>query len=405
MSRANPVHRGSGVARILLVFVAVVSLGMPDGLLGVAWPSVRDAFSRPLDSLGALLLAFTAGYLTSSSLSGYAIARAGVAWLLAGSCALTGLSLIGYTLAPGWGTLVGLAVATGLGAGAIDGGINTYVASPYGERLMHWLHASWGIGITLGPLVMTTGLERFHSWRWGYVVVGAAQIGLGAFFACTLPLWRDPPASHAADHEKPLIDFRTPLADTLRHPPVWGSVLLFFLFSGAEATAGMWTYTLLTESRGMAPKVAGILVGAYWASFTLGRIVAGLYAARLGTPSVIRYNLAGAGVAAALYAWNPSWFLGHAGLLLLGLFIAPIFPGLVSGTSERVGRRDAANTIGLQIGAAGLGAALIPGLAGTLARRSNLEIVPLYLVALVAFLLALDLGLRRFCRATHESEE
>lgn len=400
MSGANPVRRGSGIARIVLVFVAFVSLGMPDGLLGVAWPSIRDSFARPLDSLGTLLLAFTAGYLTSSSLSGYAIARVGVGWLLTASCALTGFSLLGYTATSDWFVLAAVAVLTGLGAGAIDGGINTYVASHYGERFMHWLHASWGIGITLGPLVMTTGLQRFDSWRWGYLVVGFAQVALGAFFAFTLPLWRDPPESSPTSREKPLIDFRTPLADTLRHPPVWGSILLFFLFSGAEATAGMWTYTLLTESRGMAPKVAGILVGAYWACFTLGRIVAGLYAARLGTASLLRYNLACAWIAAALYAWNPSWILGHAGVLLLGFCISPIFPGLVSGTSERVGRRDAANTIGLQIGAAGLGAALIPGLAGTLARRSNLEIVPLYLVALVAFLLALDVGLRRLSRPT-----
>lgn len=400
MSGAIPVHRGSGTARILLVFVAFVSLGMPDGLLGVAWPSIRDTFTRPLDSLGTLLLAFTAGYLTSSSLSGYAIARVGVGWLLAASCALTGFSLLGYTVAPDWFVLAAIAVVTGLGAGAIDGGINTYVASHYGERFMHWLHASWGIGITLGPLVMTTGLQRFDSWRWGYVVVGTAQVALGAFFAFTLPLWRDPPESRPVEREKPLIDFRTPLADTLRHPRVWGSILLFFLFSGAEATAGMWTYTLLTESRGMPPKIAGILVGAYWAFFTLGRIVAGLYAARLGTASLLRCNLAGAWVATILYAWNPAWILGHAGVLLLGFFISPIFPGLVSGTSERVGRRDAANTIGLQIGAAGLGAALIPGLAGTLARRSNLEIVPWYLAALVALLLALDLGLRRLSRPT-----
>ncbi|MGE3313454.1 MAG: MFS transporter, partial [Limisphaerales bacterium] len=212
--RRKGVPAGTGIGRILLIFIAFISLGLPDGLLGVAWPSVRDGFARPLDSLGPLLLAVTAGYLSSSFLSGYIIARAGVGRLLAASCALTGLSLLGYTWAGHWWIVLGMGVLTGVGAGAIDGGINTYVASHYGERLMHWLHASWGVGITLGPLLMTFGIERFESWRWGYWIVGAAQIALGAFFAFTHPQWEDPVEPERAEHTKRLTDFRTPYGET-----------------------------------------------------------------------------------------------------------------------------------------------------------------------------------------------
>ncbi len=380
----------AAVTRILLVFIAFVSLGLPDGLLGVAWPSIRDTFSRSLDSLGWLLFAATTGYLASSFLSGYTLSRMGVGGLLAASCALTGLSLLGYTVAGQWWMLVALAGATGLGAGAIDGGINTYVASHYGERLMHWLHASWGIGITLGPLIMTAGLQHFHAWRWGYVIVGFAQIALGAFFALTLPQWRQEQDPSRPDHEKPLTDFRTPFRSTLSHPRVWFSVCLFFLFAGAEATAGVWTYTLLTESRSFTPRTAGILTGAFWALFTLGRIVAGLLAARLGNRCIMRACLLGAVAAAALHSWNPHPAAGLAGILLIGFFVAPIFPGLVSGTSDRVGRRDAANTIGMQIGAAGLGAAAIPALAGLIAGRTSIEAIPVCLLALLASLVILD---------------
>jgi len=383
------------IAQLVLVFIAFISLGLPDGLLGVAWPSIRHSFSKPLDALGALLMAFTSGYLTSSFLSGFAMSRIGVGWLLSISCAATGFSLLAYTLVGAWGYLVAFAVLTGLGAGAIDGGINTYVASHFGERWMHWLHASWGVGITLGPLIMTAGLEWFQTWRWGYVAVGMAQVVLGAFFLLTLSRWNQDRDSNHAHEEKRLTDFQTPLPDTLRHPRVWFSVLLFFVFSGAEATAGVWAFTLLKESRGLATQEAGLLTAAYWATFTLGRILAGLYTARLGGPALIRTCLIGMLAGALLLGWNPSPWVGLAGLIVTGFFVSPVFPGLVSGTSDRVGRKDAANTIGIQIGAAGVGAAALPGLAGVIAERHSMEIVPVYLAALVLTALTLHVTSQR----------
>ena len=383
------------IAQLLLVFIAFISLGLPDGLLGVAWPSIRHSFAKPLDALGILLLAFTSGYLTSSFLSGYAMTRIGVGWLLAVSCAATGISLLAYTLVGHWGLLVAFAVLTGLGAGAIDGGINTYVASHFGERWMHWLHASWGIGITLGPLIMTASLEQFQTWRWGYVVVGIAQIALGAFFILTLAQWNQDRGPAHAQEQKRLTDFQTPLQDTLRHTRVWFSILLFFVFSGAEATAGIWAFTLLKESRGLATQEAGLLTAAYWATFTLGRILAGLYTFRLGGPVLIRICLFGMFVGALLLGWNPSPWIGLAGLIMTGFFVSPVFPGLVSGTSDRVGRRDAANTIGIQIGAAGVGAAALPGLAGVIAQRYSMEVIPFYLAALVLLALALHISTRK----------
>ena len=169
---------------LLLAYVAFISLGLPDGLLGVGWPSIRASFALPLDALGILLIATMAGYLASSFLSGLLVSRLGVGRLLAISCALTGAGLIGYTLAPAWWVMVCLGVIAGLGAGAIDAGLNTYVAANFGEGLMQWLHASFGIGVTLGPVIMTTGLNFFNTWRFGYTVVGVAQIALAVCFLC-----------------------------------------------------------------------------------------------------------------------------------------------------------------------------------------------------------------------------
>ncbi len=380
---------GSRVGLILLAYIAFISLGLPDGLLGVGWPSIRASFSLPLDALGMLLIATTAGYLTSSFSSGYLVSRMGVGWVLAASCALTGAGLIGYTLAPAWWVIVSLGIVAGLGAGAIDAGLNTYIAANFGDGLMQWLHASYGIGVTLGPLIMTTGLNFFNSWRVGYNVVGIAQIGLAACFLLTLPLWKlkENRATHKEDQR--LTHTKISLLATLRQPMVLLSILMFFLYTGAEASLGAWAYTLLTESRAIAPNIAGLVAGSYWATFTIGRFLAGVLSKRIRIHSFIQIGLIGAIAGAALVWWNPSEVASLLGIALIGFAIAPIFPGLVSGTSRRVGQRFAVNTIGMQVGSAGLGAAVIPATVGVLAQRISLEIIPVFLLLLFSLILAI----------------
>jgi fucose permease len=379
----------SKIGLILLAFIAFISLGLPYGLLGVAWPSIRGSFSRPLDSLGVLLFAIMAGYLTSSFFSGHLIARLGVGKLLAASCAATGAGLIGYTLVPTWWMIVVFGAVTGLGAGAIDASLNSYIASNFGEGLMQWLHASWGIGVTIGPMIMTTGIKFFNSWRWGYVLVGAVQLTLAACFALTSSLWQRREVHIESEKSQRLTDYKTPFLETLHQPPVWLSILFFFLYTGIEATLGNWTYTLLTESRGILPPVAGLWAGSYWATFTMGRVLAGLYAKRIGVHTLIRISLLAAFGGAMLLWWNPTAWIGLFGVVIIGFSIAPVFPGLVSGTSGRVGPRYAANTIGMQIGAAGLGTAILPGIAGILAQQTSLEMIPVYLTILVVTLFGL----------------
>ena len=379
----------SKIGIILLAYIAFISLGLPDGLMGVAWPSIRANFARPLDSLGVMLFAGMAGYLTSSFFSGRIIARLGVGGLLAASCALTGAGLVGYTLAPVWGMMVALGVVAGLGAGAIDAGLNTYVAANFSSSLMQWLHASYGIGVTLGPIIMTTGLNVFKTWRWGYVAVGVAQLMLAACFTLTLKLWEQKELAPAPGEERRLTDYNTSTVETLREPRVWLSLLLFFLYTGAEATLGMWAYTLLTESRGIASSLAGLWAGSYWATFTIGRVLAGIYTLHIGAHSLIRGSLIAAFVGAFLLWWNPIAAVSLLGVAIIGFAVAPIFPGLVSGTGARVGSRHAANTIGMQVGAAALGGALVPGLAGSLARHISLEVIPVYLAVLFAAIFSL----------------
>lgn len=389
MQLINRIKSHPGLALIILAYIAFISLGMPDGLFGVALPSIRSDFAVPLNAVGYIFIASTAGYMLSSFLSGAIIARLGVGRVLAISCALTGSVLIGDTLVPTWASMVMLGFGAGLGAGAIDAGLNTYVAAHFGEGLMQWLHASYGIGITLGPIIMTFALTSLNSWRAGYRIVGAFQLALATCFALTIAMWRSKEDPAAAEQPKRLTDYRTPVGETLRQPRVWLSVLMFLLYTGVEVALGTWVYTLLTESRGVSPAAAGFWTGSYWAMFTLGRMLAGLYTRRISANALLRGSLVAALAGALLLWWNPAPVANLIAVAVCGFAIAPVFPALVSGTSQRVGERFAANTIGMQIAGAGLGGALIPGIAGILARQFSLEIIPVWLVVLFAALLGL----------------
>lgn len=369
-------------------FIAFISLGLPDGLLGVAWPSIRETFSLRLDALGILLAASTTGYVFSSFLSGRLIARLGVGGTLAASCFLTGAGLVGYTLVPEWWMMVALGFVAGLGGGAIDAGLNTYVASNFGEGLMQWLHASFGVGVTLGPIIMTIGLNWFNSWHWGYRNVGAAQGLLALSFLLTLSMWRKK-SDHPQQENSLITDYKTTLTETLRHPTVWISLLLFFIYTGVEVAFGSWTYSLLTLSRGVPTEVAGLWSGSYWATFTLGRFLAGILTRRFGINKLLVAGQLAGLFGAILLWWNPFPTASIIAVSIIGFALAPIFPGLVSTTSSRVGEHHAANTIGMQISAAGLGGAVVSGLAGVLAQNIDLEAIPVYLTCLFVILIGL----------------
>lgn len=375
----NKIKHYPKIGLVILAYIAFIALGMPDGLLGVAWPSIHSSFSIPLDAVGMLMSVSVTGYMISSFTSGPIISKLGVGKVLAISCALTGIGLIGYTLVPSWWMMVSLGILAGLGAGAIDAGLNTYVAAHFGEGLMQWLHACYGIGITTGPIIMTVALSTTNSWRTGYRVVGGFQLLLAICFTFTIAMWSNHASSTSHDEPKRLTDYKTPMLDTMRQPRVWLSALLFFFYVGAEVSFGTWTYSILID-RGIAPTVAGLVTGSYWATFTIGRIVAGLYAKKAGVNLLVQGSIAVAILGAILLVWNPFELANLLAVALIGFAIAPIFPALMSGTSQRVGERDAANTIGMQMAASGLGTALIPGLLGVLGRRLSLETIPLCLV-------------------------
>ncbi len=379
---------------LAIALVAFVSLGLPDGVLGVAWPSIRRSFGLPPAQLGALLASAMAGYLASSFSSGAVVARLGVGRVLFWSSALMVVNSLAYALAPTWGVMVAAGVLAGLGAGAIDAGINAFAAARFSPRLVSWLHASYGVGAMLGPLLMTGVLTSGLGWRWGYAIIGLVLAAMAASFLLTVRLWdlaRPEPGSPD--------DVRGPAArliDTLARPRVWLNVALFFVYTGLEVSAGQWSYSLFTEARGVAPGVAGIWVAVYWAGLTAGRIVSGAIASRVPGDALLRLGTIGSVFAALLIWWDPGMSSGFLGLAVLGFALAPIFPTLIAQTPTRLGPSHATSAIGFQVAAAYLGTAAIPGLTGVLAGHWGLAVIGPCLFGTAVVLLLLQEASRQW---------
>jgi fucose permease len=358
---------------------------MPGALLNVAWhPAIRETFGLPLDAVGVLYIASTLGYTVAGSSSGRLIAHLGVGWMLVLSAIISVGGVLGFVLAPAWAALVLCGLVVGTGTGVLDGGMNILFAANYGPRPMNWLHACFGIGATLAPLVMTAILKSGHSWRWGYGLAMLCFAVLAVLFALTRSRWRlvDAPGPAAVRGSAALLA-------TLKLPLVWLGILLFMVLTGLEVSAGQWASPLFIEARGVRPEVAGLWVGIYWGSFTIGRIVFGALVTWVQPAAMIRVGLAGMVLGAILLGWRSQGSLGFVGLALFGFALSPIFALMITGTQQRLGPVHAPNAIGLQIAAAGLGVGILPGLTGVLAKQHGLEMVPWLLLGMTAVMVLL----------------
>lgn len=375
MNAAISQRQQGGLTTLLVTYAGFVLLGLPDGLLGVAWPSMQRMYGVPLEAFGLLLLPMTLGYMITSALSGRLIAWRGMGpYLLIGSVVRT-LGLLGFAIAPSWNTLLVASLVFGIGNGSVDTGYNTFVASNYSAGRLSWLHACFGLGATFGPLIMTAILTASLGWQTGYLLVAIFQgimtlLVIGFYRQWTLP-------GNGTDDTSDI-----PSASawaTLRLPAVLLAIVVFFLYTGVEITGGNWTFTLWTEGRGISETVAGTWISIYWGSLTVGRIVTGLVVDRLGAMRILRWSLMGVVIGAALVMVQSFPVVSFLGLALVGFAEASIFPTMIAIVPERFGAAHAPNVIGFQIGAAGLGYALVPGLAGVMAARIGLEIVGPYM--------------------------
>lgn len=391
MAANNGKH--SQLILVLVSYVSFIALGMPSGLLSVAWPSMRTTFRLPIDAVGLLMGAVMAGSLVSAFVSGPLAARIGIGRLLVLNTAVAVLGLLGYALVPTWWMIIACGLLVGISAGMVDSVLNVVFAALGSSRLMGWLHAFYGAGAMLGPLVMTGILEAGHSWRWGYAGAGLLQAALLACFALTSRWWDTPDSLQVQDGDQPAM---ASVGRTLRLPALWLSLALFLLAAGVESSAGQWPYSMFTEARAVAPVTAGLWTSVYWAALTVGRVLTGLVGDRFSITATLRGSLVAVTIGALLVWWRGSDLASFLGLAMMGIALAPIYPLLQLITPRRLGAEHAANAIGFQTAVGYLGVGILPGLAGVLAKGISLEIIgPFLLVGALAMSIAHETVVRR----------
>lgn len=362
---------------ILIAFLAFIGLGLTGGLLGVAWPFMQKDFNLALDAVNVLLLVQTISYTLASFFIGRIMARFGSGTSLASGMLIMVLCFFGIALSSGWIMVVAFGLIAGFGSGIVDAGLNMYVTAYHSVRDMNWLHASFGIGITIGPLIMTYCVVN-QKWQLGYAITAGVLIVILSLLIMTRHKWRNEGFQSAEN--KPVR--RASFGQSLRLPVMWFSMITILTYVSMEISIGQWAYILLNQSRGITPEVAGTWVSIYWGVFTGGRIFFGFIVNRFNTTSLLRWCLLAVIVGAILFAWNPLPIVGSIGLIIVGFAEAPVFPMLMTTTPQRVGMEHAENGVSLQMSFVGLGSAILPGLIGTIGKNFGLETMTITFVAL-----------------------
>jgi fucose permease len=379
---------------LVIIYMAFISLGLPDSLLGVAWPVMQSEYGAPLGTAGLLFMTIAAGTIISSLASGTVLKRFGTGNVTLISCLMTAGALLGFNFAPSLVWLMICAIPLGLGAGSVDAGLNNYVATHYKAHHMSWLHCFWGVGATLGPIIMAQSISGQNSWRNGYLVIAGIQFALVVILFFTLPLWNRLEKNSDVTSTEELEDSKSVLYDAeaknikpLRIGGVKLALISFLFYCGAESTMGLWGSSFLVNVKELPVEVAAQWVSLYYAGITIGRLITGFITLKVSNRTLIRVgqiiSLSGA---ILLLLPLPSNF-SLIGFIMIGLGLAPIFPCMLHETPTRFGKEHSQTIMGYQMAVAYAGSMSLPPLLGFIASHSTIGIFPLFIVALVAAML------------------
>lgn len=380
--------RSGSTLLLLIAFLAFISIGFPDAVLGVAWPTMRITFDRSIPNLGFILFASGSGYFLSGIFAGKALERLGVGKLLAISTTLVTIGLFGYALSPSFWLLLVAAVCIGLGSGSVDAGLNFYAAEHFSVTVMNWLHAFFGIGAMIGPFIMAGVFAAGGSWRIGYFIVASLIGAMAITFFLTIDRWRNPDHDAAAS-----VAARVSVRHVLGLPAVWLQIFIFLVMCGIEASAGNWTATIMLGKFDASESQAGLWAGFFWGSMAVGRIFAVPISRDLAPARLVQICTWGLLAGALLMTRDQIW-LFQTGLIIFGLAMAPMFPTLMSLTPQRLGTSVSLHTIGFQVSAATIGIVGIPTLGGILAEKTSLTAIPWVITAGAVLVIMLESMLR-----------
>lgn len=393
---------------LAVIYLAFISLGLPDSLLGSAWPTMYQEFHVPLSYAGFISMIISFGTIISSLQSDRLTKRLGTGRVTAFSVLLTAVALFGFSISHSFWTLCLWAVPYGLGAGSVDASLNNYVALHYESRHMSWLHCMWGIGASMGPFIMGWALSGGHGWNMGYGCISFLQVGLTAILLLSLPLWNqqtrrrhsgmpgnstagkaaeDTTAGNAAT--KPAKEIPLTLGQTFRIPGAKEIMITFFCYCALEQTAGLWAGSYLVLERGVSSEMAASLASLFFVGITAGRFLSGFLTMRFNDTQMVRLGLALIllGILALLLPLGSASAL--CGLIVIGLGCAPIYPSIIHSTPDHFGADRSLAMVGVQMASAYVGTCFMPPVFGLLANHVSVALFPVYLMALLLLMAAM----------------
>lgn len=371
---------------LVIIYLAFISLGLPDSLLGAGWPVMYQQLDVPVSFAGVISMLIAGGTIVSSLASDRLTRRFGAGRLTAFSVFLTALALFGFSLSSTFFALCLWAIPYGLGAGAVDAALNNYVALHFKSRHLTWMHSFWGVGVSISPFIMSFALTRNLGWQSGYRFVGFLQMFLVLILVFSLPLWQ------RKSREGPDMTTSVPLGlkGALRLPGVRLVLIAFFAYCGLEMTAGLWASSYLVLHRGIEAETAARFASLFYLGITFGRFLSGFITEKVGDKNMIRGGLSimTLGILAVGWPLSPQ-LLALSGLVVIGFGCAPIYPCIIHATPHHFGRENSQAIIGIQMACAYTGSTLAPPLFGLLSEIWSIALYPWYLLSFTLVMLAM----------------
>ena len=375
---------------LAVIYLAFISLGLPDALLGGAWPTIYQQWDVPVSWAGVVYMIISLCTVVSSLMSDRLTRTLGAGKVTALSVAATAAALWGYSVSGSFWQLCLWAIPYGLGAGGVDAALNNYVALHYDSHHMSWLHCMWGVGASVGPYIMAHALTTTRGWSVGYQTVALIQTALAVVLFCSLPLWRGKKTSAQVLNEKVLA-----LPQVLAIPGVKRAIAAFFCYSALETTTFLWGASYLALHRGMAEAEAARLAGFFSLGMTLGRALGGFVTMRLNDRQMIRLGQAVTVLGIAVLLLPLGAAVSAAGMLVLGLGCAPIYPAFIHATPTYFGADRSQAIIGVQMAGAYVATSFMPPVFGLVAQHISPALFPVYLLVFLVAMVVLHEGIQQ----------
>ena len=387
---------------LVIIYIAFISLGLPDAILGSAWPMIHHDLNVPISYAGVVTMIVSGGTIVSSLLSEKFIRRFGTGKVTTFSVFLTAAALLGIYLSPGFIWICILGIPLGLGAGAVDSALNNFVALHYEAKHMNWLHCFWGIGATTGPFIMSMYLLKENGWRMGYLTIGIIQAILVICLFISLPLWQKFEVKSSEDEKK---SKGVKVAELIKLPGAKPALVSFFCYCAAELTTGLWASSFLVVNKGLTAGTAAKWASAYYLGITIGRALAGFATIKFNNKQMIRIGQVTCIIGVVMLAVPFSGIMTLVGLILIGLGCAPIYPAMLHETPNRFGKELSQCIMGIQMATAYVGSTFVPPIFGALSKVTGFSIMPYFLLILIIVMLITSERVSRVCNSNGDKVE